>query len=597
VNSYSVCPIAAGFTSILSDAATVTISFGNCADNAQVSASGISIPFAFSYFGSSVNSVRPSTNGQMKLGSGGSGDSAANQVLPSSSSPNGVVAPFWDDLKTGPSGDPSTVAYLPTAASMVVEWNNMKFSAAGETGGSPGRNGSVTFQAALFPNGEIEFRYGPYTPPDTTACPPYPADACGSASAFPQSGPSATIGLENTGGTVGVDGTGYGAANPAPPRHNLRFTPATITPVTVTYTVTPTGTPPFASIQGLPGTLAMLPSPGFNDPAACPPCPDNAGWMRQPTAGAGSAASGAGALPWPFTLFGGVARNFNLNSNGILVLGDPVARDYESNASPSSSGVPNFYVAPFWDDLEAKGTSFLGARAGSQAPFRILTFEWKDMGLFSGTSGDCAASSDSVSMQAVLLELSDNIEIRYNPSSVVGAGFSATAAVESASGTSSVAILPGSSNVALPSSNVLLDPCDCGTVRHIGLGCPGTGGIVPRIGTTGVAPVLGAASFGLTITDALGGAPATFVVGVGPTPPGGIVVLPPCTLWGFGILTAGGGLTTPGPPGSGTRCVIAPIPSDPSLSCGTLTLQASVVDLGAASGLVAFTEALLITIL
>ncbi|MGH7149683.1 MAG: hypothetical protein ACREIU_03235 [Planctomycetota bacterium] len=597
VSSYYVCPYAAGFTSILADPGTVTIAFGNCEDNDQTSGSGISIPFAFSYFGSSAGSVRPNTNGAMKFGTGGSGDSPANQVLPSSASPNGMVAPFWDDLKTGPPGDPSTIAYLATAASFVVEWSNMKFSTSGATGGSPGRNGSVTFQAALFPSGVIEFRYGPYTPPDTTACPPYPADSCGSSSAFPQSGPTATIGLESTSGTVGVDGTGFGGANAAPPRHNLRFTPATVTPVPVTYSVTATGSPPFASIQGLPGTIPMGPSPGFNAPATCPGCPDNSGWMRQPTAGPGSAASGPGSLPWPFTLFGRAARNFNLNTNGILVLGDPLGGDLSSNASPSGSAAPNFYIAPFWDDLEAKGTSFLGVRVGSVPPFRTLTFEWNDLGLLAGASGDCAASADGVRMQVVLFEASDNIEIRYDPSSVLGAGFSATAAVESATGASSVALLPGSANVSLPASNVLLDPCDCGAVRYVGLGCPGTGGFVPRIGTTGVAPVLGAANFGVTITDALGGAPATFVVGLGPLGPGGIVLLPPCTLWGFGLLTAGGGLTTPGPPGSGTRCVLAPIPPDPSLSCGTLSLQASVVDLGGASGLVAFTETLLVTIL
>src|SRR5262245_7887809 len=497
VSSYWVCPFASGFTSILSDPGTQSVGFGSCADNSQTNPNGISIPFAFSYVGSSTNSVRPNTNGSMKIGSGGGGDTPANQVLPSAATPNGMVAPFWDDLKTGPPSDPSAISYLATPASLILEWNNMKFSAAGATGGSPGRNGSVTFQAALFPNGVIEFRYGPYTPPDTSACPPYPPDSCGSTAAFPQSGPSASIGLENTSGTVGVDGTGLGGANTAPPRHNLRFTPATVTPVPVTYAVTATGSPPFASIQGLPGTVPMLASAGFNDPATCPGCADNSGWMRQPTAGPGSAPSGPGSLPWPFTLFGRVARNFNLNSNGILVLGDPLGGDLSSNASPSSSAAPNFYIAPFWDDLEAKGTSFLGVRVGSVPPFRTLTFEWNDFGLLSGTPGDCSASADSVRMQVVLFEASDNIEIRYDPTSVLGAGFSATAAVESASGASSVAILPDSASVALPASNVLLDPCDCGAVRYVGLGCPGTGGFVPRIGTTGVAPTLGAPNFGL----------------------------------------------------------------------------------------------------
>ncbi|HET6201621.1 MAG TPA: hypothetical protein VFI25_02330 [Planctomycetota bacterium] len=598
VPSYSACPFAAGFVSILGDPGAVVLPFAPCADNDAIGPQGVALPFAFSYFGVAVGAARPTTNGYMKiLGPGGTVNSAANLPFPSSSTPQSLVAPFWDDLKTGPATDASTIAYLSSPASFVVEWNNMKFSSAGATGGSPGRNGSVTFQAALFPNGQIEFRYGPYVPPDTSACPPYAADSCGAVSAFPQSGPTASIGLENGDGTVGVDGTGFGAGNAAPPRHNLRFVPGIVLPVAVSYAVLPTGAPPFASIAGQPGTVPFLPSASFALPDSCPPCSDDSSWMRQPSAGPGSPAVGLGALLWPFTLFGAVARTFNMNSNGLLVLGDGLGQDLPANAAPSSPAAPNCYLAPFWDDLEGKATSFAGVKSTGVPGGRLMTFEWSDFGLFDGTSGDCATTANSLRMQVVLHEGSDEIEFRYDHAAPLGGGFSATAAIESATGLTSLAVLPGSANASLPPTNVLLEPCGCGTVRFFGTPCPGTAGFSPRIGTTGVAPTLGSTSFGVTLVDALPGAFSSVALGFGPAPPGGIPVAPPCALFGTIVGTALGGVTTPGPPGSGTRCATIPIPNDPVLSCGAITLQWSVVDFGAVSGIVSMSEAILVRLL
>jgi hypothetical protein len=599
VSSYSVCPIAAGFASILGDPAATVLSFAPCTDNDASGPQGISLQFPFSFFGSPVGAARPTTNGYMRLlgAGGGPGTSPANMTLPSSLSPNSLVAPFWDDLKTGPTGDPSTIAVLSTPALFVVEWNNMKFSAAGATGGSPGRNGSVTFQAVLFPNGQIEFRYGPYVPPDTTACPPYPPDSCGAASAFPQSGPTASIGLEDATGARGVDGTGFGAGNAAPPRHNLRFVPGDVVPVTVTYSLIATGLPPFISIEGQPGTVPLLPGPSLASPASCPPCPDDSSWLRQPTAGAGSPAVGPGSLLWPFTLFDALARNFNLSANGVLVLGDGLGSDLAANAAPATSAAPNAYLAPFWDDLEARPTSFVGVKATGPAGFRLQTFEWSDFGPADGTSGDCAAGPGTLSMQVVLHEGTDQIEFRYDHAAPLGAGFTATVALESTTGGASFDVLPGNQNAALPATNLLLEPCQCGTVRHFGVPCAGTGGIVPRIGTTGVAPTLGATNFGVTLVDAPPGAVSAATIGFGLGLPGGIPVAPPCALFGTFVSTAFGGVTTGGPPGSGTRCVMVPIPADPAVSCAAPTFQWAVLDAGAASGIAAVTESILVQIL
>ncbi|MGH7151208.1 MAG: hypothetical protein ACREIU_10935, partial [Planctomycetota bacterium] len=267
-----------------------------------------------------------------------------------------------------------------------------------------------------------------------------------------------------------------------------------------------------------------------------------------------------GPLLWPFTLFDTLARNFNLNSNGLLVLGDGLGQDLATNAIPSTAAAPNAYLAPFWDDLEARPTSFAGVKATGPAGFRLLTFEWSDFGLTDGASRDCAAGANSLSMQVVLHEGTDQIEFRHDHAAPLGPGFTATVAVESAAGGTSFAVLPGNQNASLPPTNLLLDPCQCGTVRHFGAPCAGTGGIVPRIGTTGVAPTLGATNFGVTLVEAPPGAPSAVSVGLGLGLPGGTPVVPPCALFGTFLTTALGGLTTGGPLGSGTRCVTVPIP-------------------------------------
>src|SRR5262245_61951901 len=178
VASYFACPIAQGFTSILGQPGTVTLAnFTTCADNTGTAAgAAIPIPFAFNFFGTAVSFAAVSSNGFLTLGTTNAAGStvAANTSLPNIAVPNGFVAPFWDDLKTGPAADASTIAYLSGPTALVVEWNNMKACADAAAGGAPGAGGSLTFQAALLPTGEIEFRYGSFTAPSTVSCAPFP---------------------------------------------------------------------------------------------------------------------------------------------------------------------------------------------------------------------------------------------------------------------------------------------------------------------------------------------------------------------------------------------------------------------------------------
>jgi hypothetical protein len=61
----------------------------------------LELPFAFSFYGQAFTNVRVSSNGYVVFGPG-SATSYVNAALPNASVPNGIVAPFWDDL------DPST---------------------------------------------------------------------------------------------------------------------------------------------------------------------------------------------------------------------------------------------------------------------------------------------------------------------------------------------------------------------------------------------------------------------------------------------------------------------------------------------------------
>jgi hypothetical protein len=101
--------------------------------------------------------------------------SSNNTVLPSTAYPNGLFAPFWDDLDPSAGG---TVRYkfFGTAPnrSLAVEWNNVP------RWGDPATR--VTFQVILYENGDVRYQYGPST-------------------GINADGRSATIGIESYDGT------------------------------------------------------------------------------------------------------------------------------------------------------------------------------------------------------------------------------------------------------------------------------------------------------------------------------------------------------------------------------------------------------------
>lgn len=106
------------------------------------------LPFAFSYFGTPVTHYAASSNGFMQVFTSANGlgsSSLSNTALPDRGDPDGVIAPFWDDLDLVSTTGSKIVAGVfgtGTTRHFTVQWEQMM--PIGATGAS------LTFQARLF---------------------------------------------------------------------------------------------------------------------------------------------------------------------------------------------------------------------------------------------------------------------------------------------------------------------------------------------------------------------------------------------------------------------------------------------------------------
>ncbi len=127
----------------------------------------ITLPFSFPLFGSgSGDSYRVSTNGWLAFGEV---DTSAfgNGNIPTAGPPDGLVAPYWDDLVV------TRICRLNEANRVTIQWEGATFGTAAVP---------VQFQAVLRANGRIDFVYGPGHEAD---------------------GASGSVGVENLSGTFG----------------------------------------------------------------------------------------------------------------------------------------------------------------------------------------------------------------------------------------------------------------------------------------------------------------------------------------------------------------------------------------------------------
>lgn len=136
----------------------------------------ISLPFNFPFYGTEYAQMVVNPNGW--IGFGPDQSTWSNTGLPDPGAPSPAIFPFWDDLNPNnqnPGSDPAGDVYVLAGADMtVVSWEGVIHWT--------DSYGTFTFQAILYPNGEILLQYNDMG--DTTV---------------------STVGIQNTGGTDGIE--------------------------------------------------------------------------------------------------------------------------------------------------------------------------------------------------------------------------------------------------------------------------------------------------------------------------------------------------------------------------------------------------------
>lgn len=135
------------------------------------SATEVSLPFNFSFFGEDKNTVKISSNGFLTFGSNGT--DFTNNSIPNTTDPDDFIAPFWDDLNPGAGG---SIYYHHDVVEnqFIVQYQDVPRFAEG---------GNLTFEVILDSDGSILYQYD---------------ELNGTLN-------SATIGIENADGSNGVE--------------------------------------------------------------------------------------------------------------------------------------------------------------------------------------------------------------------------------------------------------------------------------------------------------------------------------------------------------------------------------------------------------
>jgi len=157
------------------------------------------IGFDFPYYNGAVyNTIRICSNGFATFSS--TATAYSNASIPSESQPNDLIAAYWDDLQCNVPG--ATVYYYYDAANtrFIIEWEGVgKYGVTGS---------SLTFEIIMYPSGDIDLNY--LTLNSSTLN-------------------SATVGIENSDGTIGVQTT-YNGSGPLEPQDNFAIRIYSVSP-------------------------------------------------------------------------------------------------------------------------------------------------------------------------------------------------------------------------------------------------------------------------------------------------------------------------------------------------------------------------------
>lgn len=146
------------------------------------------LPYNFNFYGVSYDTVWVSTNGWISFGINPGTNAPSNVSIPAVAAPNRAVYVFWDDLNLVAS-DNANIYYQTLGTTpnryTVITWKDARHKNAPPGNLKPANQ--VTFQVILHENGKIITQY----------------KDCAVGDSLYNWGRSATIGIENAGGTVG----------------------------------------------------------------------------------------------------------------------------------------------------------------------------------------------------------------------------------------------------------------------------------------------------------------------------------------------------------------------------------------------------------
>jgi hypothetical protein len=181
---YAIAPSSTAFADACVGGATLAIN----GSNDEGVTGPITLPAGFKFFAQPVSQMIASTNGWLSIDTSITTGIYSNVAIPSSSDPNGFIAPYWNDLEV------DSICTKTVGNKLVVQWSGTLFAS----------STTIQFQAILDPaDSSIEYVYGPNQA---------------------QTGVSTTVGVEDQGGAFGVQYE-YDTTGSITPNTSLKLTP------------------------------------------------------------------------------------------------------------------------------------------------------------------------------------------------------------------------------------------------------------------------------------------------------------------------------------------------------------------------------------